>query len=44
MSDKPETETPADRALFVVLVALLLALELSCACWSVWPLVVGGAR
>mgnify|MGYP001202565707 CR=1 FL=1 len=24
--------------------ALLLALELSCACWAVWPLVVGGAR
>jgi hypothetical protein len=34
----------SDRALFVLLLALVIALELSCACWAVWPLVVGGAR
>jgi hypothetical protein len=44
MSDKPETVSSADRALFVLLLALVIALELSCACWAVWPLVVGGAR
>lgn len=34
----------SDRALFVLLLALVIALELSCACWAVWPLILGGAR
>ena len=44
MSDKPDLETPADRALYRLLVAglvLLLALLAVCACW---PWVIGGAR
>jgi phosphotransferase system glucose/maltose/N-acetylglucosamine-specific IIC component len=44
MSDKPELETPADRALYRLLVAgLVLVLVILAAC-AVWPWVGGGAR
>jgi hypothetical protein len=44
VSDKPDLETPADRALFRLLVAgLVLALGILAAC-AVWPWVMGGAR
>jgi hypothetical protein len=43
VTDKCES-CRSDRALFVLLLALVIALELSCACWAVWPLILGGAR
>ena len=42
MSDKPDLETPADRALFRVMVAgLVVALGILAAC-ACWPWIGGG--
>ena len=44
MSDKPEVESKADRALYRLCVAgLVLALAAMAAC-ACWPWVMGGAR
>ena len=44
MSEKPELETPADRALYRLCVAGLVLLLAAMAACAVWPWVMGGAR